>query len=281
MAEYQLAFCTMPQLLFAHRFSTRHYDLTFMPSEDQACVEITHVRHGDCQICFLDTEEKIDVPENSMIVSLFERPRRIVSVTYHEHITFGFQAAYTHVENGGLRLPQVLSFGEEENPLLPSMEQLVLQSAIDAGAPQSMGLVYSILGQLSTLYLSNQQKKQYVGQELYIKRAQKCIVDNIALPLRVTDIADSLGISTGYLSHLFHQYLGQTVVEYINTVRIRRVEELVLNYGMDIRQAGAQVGLSDPNYVSRLFQKIRGCSLTELRHTRFQHPMRPEEKPKG
>lgn len=276
MEEYQLAFCTMPQLLFAHRFGTRQYDMTFQAADNNMRMEVTYVRHGGCQICYLDTEEKIPVPENSMIFSLFERPRHIFSATYHEHITFSFKAAYTHVEKGGLRLPQVLSFGKEANPLLPSMEQLVLQYTLDADSPQNMGLVFSILGQLSGLYLSGQQKKQSMGQEWYIKRAQKFIVDNIALPLRVTDIAAHLGISASYLSHLFHQYVGQTVVAYINTVRIRRVEELVLNYGMDIRQAGAQVGLSDPNYVSRLFQKIRGCSLTELRHTRYHHPILPD-----
>lgn len=269
MEEFQLYFCTMPKLLFAHRFGSKQYDMVFQNVRQN--MEITYVLQGGCDICFLDNGEKCTVPPCSMLCSLFERPKRITAKTYHEHITIGFSVDYVHTTEGGLRLPQVLSFGKEENPLLPSMEQLILQYTIDADAPQNMGLLYEILGRLSVLHLSA-QKKQTMGQEWYIKKAQRFIVDNISLPFRVTDVAAHLNISPGYLSHLFHQYLGQTVIEYANQVRVRRIEELVLGYGMDIRQAGNQVGLSDPNYVSRLFQKVRGCSLSELRRTRYHHP---------
>lgn len=270
MGNYQLYFHSMPQILLAHRYGTHRYDMYFPP--DPRRVEITCILQGGCEIFLPDSRQRISVPANSVICSLFSSPRHLSAAGYHEHITVSFGVEYSYVQSGGLILPEVMSFGEEENPILPYMEQIVLQYTMDACAPQNIGLLWEMMGKLSVLFLSEPQKEQAMGQMWYVKKAQNFIVQNIALPLRVTDVAAHLDISPGYLSHLFNDIVGQTVVEYINTVRIRRVEELVLNYGLDIRQAGAQVGLQDPNYTSRLFRKVRGCSLSELKKTQIHIP---------
>lgn len=274
MGNYQLYFHSMPHIYLAHRYGTHRYDMLFPANPKR--IEITCILQGGCEIYLPDSRQRIPVPANSVICSLFDTPRHLSASGYHEHITVAFGAEYDHVQSGGLILPDVLSFGEEENPILPCMEQLVLQYTIDAQAPQNIGLLWEMMGRLSVLCLSEPQKEQPMGQMWYVKKAQKFIAENISFPMRVTDVASHLDISPGYLSHLFNDILGQTVVDYINTVRIRRVEELVLNYGLDIRQAGAQAGLQDPNYTSRLFRKIRGCSLSELRRTRMHHPTLPE-----
>lgn len=275
MGDYQLYFHSMPRIVFAHRYGTHRYDMEFPP--DRSRVEITCVLQGGCEILFTDNRQRICVPADSMLCTLFERPRRMTAQGYHEHITVSFQTEYIHTAESGLVLPEVLSFGEgEENPVRPLMEQLVMQYTMDSGSPQNMALLWEILGKMSNLYLAGGQREQTMGQMWYVKKAQNFIVQNIAMPLRVTDVAAHLDISPGYLSHLFNDIVGQTVVEYINTVRIRRVEELVLNYGLDIRQAGAQVGLQDPNYTSRLFRKVRGCSLSELKKTLIHTPGLPE-----
>ena len=264
MGDYQLYFHSMPQIIFAHRYGTHRYDMAF--PADRSRIEITCVLQGGCEIQYMDSKQKVIVPAGSVICSLFDSSRQLTAQGYHEHITVSFQAEYTHVPEMGLVLPEVLSFGEgEENPLRPLLEQLVMQYTMNSTAPQNMALLWEILGKLSVLYLSGVQQGQTMGQMWYVKKAQNFIVQNIAMPLRVTDVAAHLDISSGYLSHLFTDIVGQTVVEYINTVRIRRVEELVLNYGLDVRQAGVQVGLNDPNYVSRLFRKVRGYSLAELK----------------
>ena len=274
MGEYQLYFRSMPHINLAHRYGTHRYDMHF--PQDPNRVEITCILQGGCEIFIPDRGRRIPVPANSVIVSLFESPRHLSAEGYHEHITVSFGAEYSHVTEGGLMLPEVLSFGEEENLILPLMEQMVLQYTMDAQAPQNIGLLWEMMGKLSVLYLSEPRKGQAIGQMWYVKKAQKFIAENISFPLRVTDVAAHLNISPGYLSHLFNNIVGQTVVEYINILRIRRLEELVLNYGLDIRQAGMQVGLNDPNYISRLFRKVRGCSLSEMKRTRFHHPKFPE-----
>ena len=271
MGDYQLYFHSMPRIILAHRYGTHRYDMQFPTDPNR--VEVTCILQGGCEIFSPDNRQRIAVPAGSVICTLSERPLHLSARGYHEHITTAFHTEYTHVPEMGLVLPEVLSFGEgEENPIRPLMEQLVMQYTMDSAAPQNMALLWEILGKLSSLYLAGGQREQTMGQMWYVKKAQNFIVQNIALPLRVTDVAAHLDISPGYLSHLFADIVGQTVVEYINTVRIRRVEELVLDYGLDIRQAGAQVGLQDPNYTSRLFRKVRGYSLSELKKTRIHIP---------
>lgn len=271
MIEYQLYFHSMPQIHFAHRFGTNRYDIHF-PAEQGKCIEIACILHGGCEICYPDNGQQISVPENSVICTLFERPRHHFCQGYHEHITVSCLIEYTHAVNGGLILPHVLSFGKDENPILPLLEQLVIQHTAYNTSPLATGMLWEIMGKLSILHQLGQQKEQVTGQMWYVKKAQDFIAANIAMPIRIADVADHLDISQGYLSHLFTDIVGQTVVEYINNVRIRRVEELILRTGLDVRQAGAQVGLYDPNYVSRLFRKIKGYSISQLRKTVVHTP---------
>ncbi|MBR5445421.1 MAG: helix-turn-helix transcriptional regulator [Clostridia bacterium] len=239
-------------------------------------MEITCILQGGCEVLVEDTGEQISIPGNSVVCTLFEHPRHQFCHTYHEHITVRLTADYSHVTEGGLVLPRVLALGKEENPILPLMEQLVMQYTVDSQAPQNIAMLWELLGKLSQLYLAGQQREQNMGQMWYVKKAQRFIAENIAMPLRVTDVAAHLHISPGYLSHLFNESMGQTVVEYINSVRVERIEELVLKAGMDVRQAGMQVGMNDPNYVSRLFRKVKGYSISEVRKTILRKPDLPE-----
>ncbi len=289
MVEYQLSFRSIPQVYFAHRYDTMQY--RFSHANREQSFEITYVLQGGCDITLLPPatgEEPLHVPPDSVIFSLFDKPRLYASTGHHQHSTVGCVVDYTVLtptENDnkqssvptGLVLPQVLSFSSSENPVRPLVEQLVMTYSMDTAAPMVTALLLELLGTISRLYLSGKQEEQTFGQSWYVKRAQKYILENIAGPIQLSDIAAYLDISPGYLSHLFSAIQGQTVVEYINTMRIRRIEELVLTYGLDIRQAGAQVGLHDPNYVSRLFRKIRGCTLSELRHTRYPEPPTSEQ----
>ncbi len=285
MVEYQLFLHAMPHILFAHRYDTQHYRFRLPVNLRQ--FEITYVLQGGCDITTLlpdQWETPVHVPPDSVIFTVFDRARLYAAEGWHQHTTVG--CYYAHPISklseadtaavGGLILPQVLSFPTPENPVRPLVEQLVLTYNLDNAAPLATALLFELLGTVSRLYLSGKQEEQTFGQSWYVKKAQQYILENLSAPLQVSDIAAHLDISPGYLSHLFSALQGQTVVEYINTLRIRRIEELVLTYGLDIRQAGAQVGLYDPNYVSRLFRKIRGCTLSELRHIRHPEMNNPE-----
>ena len=266
MGEYQMEFHSVPIVNFAHRYATDHYDISAGVMQQR--IEITYVLQGGCDIWQEECPESIHVPSDSVFITVYDQRVRFTAPGYHHHATVSIKADFQKVENNGLILPHVLSFSTPDNPIRILMEQILLQYNMTPESPMNQAMVWELLGKLSALYLEEKEEYSLPGQAVYIRRAQKYIHEHLSEPLRLSDIAASLSISPGYLSHIFSEIQGQTLVEYINTLRVQRVEELVLKYGLGIREAGMQVGLSDPDYTSRLFRRIRGCSLTELRRVR-------------
>lgn len=104
------------------------------------------------------------------------------------------------------------------------------------------------------------------GSVVYSRKAMEYIARCLDQKLYVDDIAASLGISSGYLSNLFKEVTGQTLVQYINRVKLSRIKEILnTNPGATLRQAGECVGIYDENYLSRIFKKYNGISAQEYR----------------
>ena len=61
-----------------------------------------------------------------------------------------------------------------------------------------------------------------------------------------------------------------TLSSYINTVRVEQIETMAVYYGMPLREAAMRVGITDPNYASRLFRSIRGYTVSEAKRLRTE-----------
>ena len=73
-----------------------------------------------------------------------------------------------------------------------------------------------------------------------------------------SDICEVLGISENYLSRLFRQELGLTLVEYINRYRIAIARRHLCETDTSITAVAQQVGFDDPAYFSRIFARYVG-----------------------
>lgn len=267
MIVHRLTFHSMPSVYFAHRYGTDNYNTDH--SFRSRSIEITYIIRGGL---YLETEQGTDfAPADSVVVTVYNRKQHyFCAEDYHQHTTVGFKVDYEEVSAGGLILPMVLPIKNPENPIRALIEQLVLQYNVDPESPRVTAMLFELMGKISDLYQTQLQSEVTFGKEWYVTRAKQYIIENIEKTPHVTDTARYLDISPGYLSHIFSEITGQTVTQFINDIRVRRIEELVLTYNMDIRKAGEQVGLMDPNYVSRLFRQVRGCTLSELRHAKFK-----------
>lgn len=269
MIVHQLKFHSMPKVEFAHRYGTDRYSNLLRPKA--YAVEISYVLQGSIHI--EEAGKTVDiVPCESVVTTVYNRSQHLFCPEgeYHQHSTVGFTVDYEETEEGGLILPQILSFKTPENPVRPLLEQMVLLFSLEPNSPRVLAMLFELMGMISERYQAGLQSETTFGKEWYVTRAKEYIIENIEKAPRVTDAAKLLDISPGYLSHIFTELTGQTVTQFINDIRVRRIEELVLSYGMDIKRAGEQVGLMDPNYVSRLFKQVRGCTLSELRHAKFK-----------
>lgn len=106
-------------------------------------------------------------------------------------------------------------------------------------------------------------------KSLYVLEAMTYIGAHYNDPdVTVRTVADSLGISEGYLSHIFKKETNYTLLNYLTRYRIQKAMELLNDYKMKIYEVAEQVGYRDTTYFSTTFKKFVGISPSEYQITR-------------
>lgn len=83
--------------------------------------------------------------------------------------------------------------------------------------------------------------------------------------LSVSMIADNLGISSAYLSHIFHKTKNEKLLDYISCLRIEHAKELLSSGALNIQDISSEVGYQNPKTFRRIFKKHTGMLPTEYR----------------
>lgn len=88
---------------------------------------------------------------------------------------------------------------------------------------------------------------------------------NVAEPLTLKSLATMCFISPSYLSALFKQETGSTLIDYINTQRVNRAAQLLVQNNHTIAAVAEEVGILDVNYFTKIFKKTLGVTPTRYR----------------
>lgn len=79
-------------------------------------------------------------------------------------------------------------------------------------------------------------------------------------PIRLTDVAQAVGYSAAYLTHLVQTETGQTVKRWIIERRMVQARLLLITTNQPINQIANAVGYSDVSYFTRQFRQIHAIS---------------------
>lgn len=105
------------------------------------------------------------------------------------------------------------------------------------------------------------------GNRRHCARAKSYISQNIDRRLTVAEIAEAIGVSKNYLTNVFSSSEGVPLTEYINRSKLSYMMILVRRYGYTLAQAGKHVGFTDVNYISRIFKRYYGMTVTEYKRS--------------
>ncbi len=90
-------------------------------------------------------------------------------------------------------------------------------------------------------------------------------------PVRIQELARISGLSPSRLSHLFRDQVGVTPMQWLENHRIERARELLLMSGRPIAEVGAEAGMPNPVWFSRLFRRHAGMSPSAFRRRGVRH----------
>src|SRR6266702_1576340 len=86
-----------------------------------------------------------------------------------------------------------------------------------------------------------------------------------AQPLSLRDVAESIGVTPGYLTTLVRRRTGRTVVDWIIERRMLQARQLLTETDLPISEIARRVGLPDPGYFARMFRHSNGITPREWR----------------
>lgn len=119
--------------------------------------------------------------------------------------------------------------------------------------------------EISREYLHRQNTGDRAGEAgknlpIVIEEAKEWIRENYSRPFKVTELAATLGYQADYLSTLFKQSMGISIVGYTNKIRIEAAKNLLETEGLPIKVVAYSCGFADEKYFMKVFKKLEGST---------------------
>ncbi len=131
--------------------------------------------------------------------------------------------------------------------------------------PELMNILESYVLCVSRIIYSKNQTKEgdLIGQ------VKEYLENNMNDPkLGLASTASNFFVSPGHLGRLMKKETGQTFVEYLTNIRIKKAESLLNKTDLKGYEIGELVGITDAHYFSILFKKCTGISMNQYRNAK-------------
>jgi AraC family transcriptional regulator, arabinose operon regulatory protein len=131
------------------------------------------------------------------------------------------------------------------------------------------GIIYSLLTDV-VQYASTSSNNNAYNQYFKLKPLFQYIDDNYYKPLTLEDLANATGVTATHLCTLFKKATNIRIFQYINSVRIQKSKELLLqNPQMHIREVAYLSGFDDANYFCSVFRKQEQMNPSQFRKNHY------------
>ncbi|MBP3773319.1 MAG: helix-turn-helix transcriptional regulator [Treponema sp.] len=238
------------------------------------------------------------IPDELAKIEFKNREYLIKHISYDREMAF-----YQSIGNGDMEemkrlfVPfSVEGFGKlSDNPLRNLKYHLIITVAMITRYVIEAGLEMEAAYNLSDIYIrkidvcGNEDSIREIHEELceaYVKRMQACkrrrlyskpvsqcidyIYDNLHEKISLDDLADVSGVSTSYISKLFHSEVGITIAQYIQKKRVDAAKNLLLFTEYSISDISNYLQFSTESYFISVFRKYCGVTPKKFREVHFR-----------
>lgn len=118
-------------------------------------------------------------------------------------------------------------------------------------------------------------KKKY----RYVDEAKKYMQENYTnCSLGANDISAHVGISPSYFSSLFNEVVHESVISYLNRIRVEQAKNMLVATRISVKEIGFWCGFNSASVFGRVFKKYTGQSPKQFRE---EQTGEGEEKDRG
>lgn len=98
-----------------------------------------------------------------------------------------------------------------------------------------------------------------------IEKITEHIKNNLSDDLSVNDIAKKLNISVYYLSHLFKQFTGISILEYRNELRLTKAKQMLTEGRLSVNEIAIRCGFCNASYFAEVFSRSEKISPSQFK----------------
>lgn len=140
---------------------------------------------------------------------------------------------------------------------LVNIQQEITQKQIGS-RHGSLQIVHQIILSLYRIYMDNKgnitETNSYYGPD-WIKEILVYINDNLSHQLTLTELANNALVSTSHFSRVFKQTTGMGVTVYLNTKRVIKAKELLIETNFTVSSIAEICGFESMTHFHRIFKK--------------------------
>ncbi|MBQ4065778.1 MAG: helix-turn-helix domain-containing protein [Clostridia bacterium] len=253
---------SIPHVEFAHSFGTDQYEYPMSIFEN--VIEIAYLTEGELHIT--RGEETYIAKKGDVLSLCYLEKMTLKTDAYHHHETVSMRVKFVETDEDGddvVMLPLVIT--DTDGHCQTLIEEIIRTNAMFPEQKlRCSGMCLELLNEIGEAARRNRLTKNSQGN-LHMIRAKKYIYRHLHEPIRQRDIASYLGITPEYLSSLFRKNERSSVMAFINRMKLNEIFALMRKEGLPLNKAASLYGFPNPHYVSRLFKKYYGVSISEAK----------------
>ncbi len=242
---------------FAHVYKADTYENTVVMGENE--IEISFLTEGTLEI---EEESRSFVANKGDIMCSYGGAKRVKSENFHCHHTVRFRFDALARGERGLLLPFLTKASARTAEIEKWLDLLIYKPYLYLDSPTKTNYAaLSVLCKIDEIFREEGGENFKEGQ-LLSRRAKKYVHNHLGEPLTQREVARFLGVSAGYLCGQFKKAEGITLMTYVNRTKLSGVKNLMEKEGLKLKDACTRFGYQDPNYVSHLYKKTFGRTIT-------------------
>lgn len=144
------------------------------------------------------------------------------------------------------------------------LDRLVLR----AGSAQTADLLTRRLGRFCGSYISYGRQLHSISSPAILQAVAYCN-EHYARKVTLDELASLVRLNKSYFSQLFHKEMGVSFGDYLESVRIKRAQQLLRENTASMAEISERVGFSNQNYFTKVFKRATGTTPSQYRSVYF------------
>ncbi len=244
-------------VLFCERFDEKS-DIWNFKRHRHDCIELLYFLYGNAEVTAADT---------SMQASFYDIVIYPKGVYHTEHLQFNRhqEIICVWVDIPGLTIPNAIRIQDKDASIKWLLESLHTEYK---DKNLSKELIEHYVKTIAILIA----KKCFAEKpnDDPISRVMMYMHDHMTEEITVEQLSSLIYVSKSYLSRIFKQQTGVSLIEYLRLIRVEAAKALLVSSNTSIAEISYIIGYNSPKYFCRAFRSCTGMTPREFKITNKQ-----------